>query len=681
MIKKTEIKTNRFKLLETGNIIVISAVLIIVLIAATVYEYKSNKDEIYNLLYEYSASIHHLVSESSSNSIISDGEIENLMAEHLLGVARNIKRLDSLNLLTGGNISIIAKENNVFRINIFDPGGRKVLSNTAHDSSLHLKSEVLSPPGHIESMFEGSQNEIIIGLKEARFEQGSRFAVAVKRAANKGVIVVNLDAHAYVEFKNRIGFEKLIRDLGSGAGIKYIVLQSPGKIMASNIDTKTFSSISDDEDLKNVFNNGNNITRKVEFENNPVLESVSSLTVDGKRIGIIRVGLSLDAVHSSGTRMLTRNAAVTFTVIMFTIIIILSLISNKNSKFISDEYHRIQTLAGNIIESLSPALITIDRDGEIIIFNKSAFKMLSIPENGLSELKLNMLKNISPELFEILIERKNLKNFELELFLLGISRVLLLNSVSDDNSELKLSSYSLLIEDITDLRKIERQLSLNEKFTAMGELASSVAHEIRNPLNTIIMISQRLEREFRQNINSKDFNSLLQILHSESNRVNEIIEQFLKFTKPPKLVISENKVSEFVNETVRIAMVQAAEKGVKINTIISIDGFIKIDYMQLKQAFINLLRNAVDATDSGGAVTVEYIPEEFANKFIISDTGSGISKENLKKIFDIYFTTKQSGTGMGLSIVRQVILQHNGKIDVESVPGKGSKFIITLPKI
>lgn len=680
MIKKTEIKANKFALLETGNVIVISVILVLVLIAATVYEYKSNKEEIYNLLYEYSASVQHLVSESSSNSIISDDEIENLMAEHLLGVARNIKRLDSLNLLTGENISVIAKENNVFRINVFDSEGKKVLSNTAHDSSLHQKSEVLSPPGHVESMFESSQNEKIIGLKEARFEQGNRFAVAVKRSAHKGVIVVNLDAHAYVEFKNRIGFDKLIRDLGSGAGIRYIVLQSPEKIMASNVNAKTFSSISDDEELKNVYNNGNNITRKVEFENNSILESVSSLTVDGKRIGIIRVGLSLDAVHSSGTRMLARNTAVTFAVIVFTIIIILSIISNKNSKFISDEYQRIQTLAGNIIESLSPALITVDKNDEIIIFNKSAFKMLSISESSLSELKLDILKNISPELFEILIERKNCNNLELEMFLLGNNRVLLLNSVSDENYEFKLSTYSILIEDITDLRKIERQLSLNEKFTAMGELASSVAHEIRNPLNTIIMISQRLGREFKQNLNSKDFNSLLQILHSESNRVNEIIEQFLKFTKPPKLLISENKVSEFINETVRIAMVQAAEKGIKIKTLIRTDDFIKIDYMQLKQAFINLLRNAVDATESGGTVTVEYIPGEFSNIFIISDTGSGISKENINKIFDIYFTTKQSGTGMGLSIVRQVILQHNGKIDVESIPGKGSKFIITLPK-
>ncbi len=116
----------------------------------------------------------------------------------------------------------------------------------------------------------------------------------------------------------------------------------------------------------------------------------------------------------------------------------------------------------------------------------------------------------------------------------------MLNSTSLEKANLTIDTYSLLIEDITEIRKIEKQLTQNEKFTAMGELASGVAHEIRNPLNTIIMISQRLEREYKNKLNSEDFNSLIDILHSESQRVNSIIEQFLRFTKPANYGASDN---------------------------------------------------------------------------------------------------------------------------------------------
>ena len=638
--------------LRTGNIIIISGLLIAVLIGATVYEYRSNREDVYSLLYEYSESIHHLVLESSSNSIVSNEEIEGLMAEHLLGTARTVRRLDSLNGLNEKILTGMAKDNNVYRINVFNRERVREVSNLLFDTLMH-KRETVMAMGYLEGLFEGREEEVIIGLKTARFERGSRYAVAVRRANNKGVIVVNLDAEAYIDFKEKIGFDKLISDLGTGKGIKYILLQSPEGVMSTNVSGKRFSAISEDIELGEVYETGRGISRITEYEDGRVLESISLLKTDGKKAGIIRVGLSLEAVQKSDREMLTRNAVVTIAVILLTAAVFFVIVTNKNSRLVSEEYERIQTLTGNIIETLTPALITLDEKGEIIIFNRSAFKMFSMAEEDLEGLRLERFNDELPELYEILAKRRMLTNFEMELKYSGEIRVFLLNTVSTEGSDLEMRTYSLLIEDLTNIRRIERELSRNERFTAMGELASSVAHEIRNPLNTIIMISQRLEREYKPRISSGDFDSLLQILHSESRRVNDIIEQFLKFTKPPRLVITESKVSDFLNETVKIASVQALEKGIEIETGILEDGVIKIDYVQMKQAFINLLRNAIDATEKGGKVRVEYISERANDKFIVSDNGAGISSENLERIFDIYFTTKQTGTGMGLSIVRQ----------------------------
>lgn len=678
MIKNTEINIKKISLLKPRSIIFISVTLILIIIASTIYEYSANKNEIYHLLNEYSNSILHVVSKSSESSIFSDSEMENLLAQHLLGVAKNVSRLDSLKLINNNMLVQIANENEVFRINVFNQNKERVFTNAGLDSSHQLKKGKYSPDQYLAPLYEGKESEIIIGLKEARLEQGNRFAVAVRRAFGNGVIVVNLDAESYLNFKNKIGFGKLILDMGSGTGIDYILLQGPDEILAANKNVDELSNFSNDSDLKKVFDSESSLSRIVRFEGRSVYEAVNLFKMDNKKIGVFRVGLSMDEIYSSETRMLTRAVVVSLIVIVITVIILSVIISNQNYNLVAEEYKRIQTLTGNIIENLSPALITVDSSDNIIIFNRSAYKMLSVNEND-NVVNLDTINNISNDIYSIMCKKENLDNFELETLVNGANKTMMLNSASTEEINSSLSTYSLLIEDITDVRKIEKQLMQNEKFTAMGELASGVAHEIRNPLNTIIMISQRLEREYKSKINSNDFSSLLEILHSESHRVNDIIEQFLRFTKPAKLITAEYDVSEFLSEIIKIAEVQAAGKEVKIKANVQSSGNLTFDYQQMKQVFINLIRNAVDASQSGGTISIDFTSGKKGNVFTISDNGSGISKENLKKIFDIYFTTKNNGTGMGLSIVRQIILQHNGTIDVESELNRGSKFTITLP--
>ncbi|MFA5011906.1 MAG: ATP-binding protein [Ignavibacteria bacterium] len=677
MIKNSEINIRKISLLKPKNIIFVSAALVIIIIASTIYEYSANKNEIYHLLNEYSNSILNVVTKSSENSIFSDSEMENLLAQHLLGVARNVARLDSLNLLNNDLLVQIGDENEVFRINVFNKNKERVFSNAGSDSIHQSMKGKYSPDTYLTPLYDGSETEIIIGLKEARIEKGNRFAVGVTRAFGKGVIVVNLDAESYLKFKNKIGFGKLILDMGSGAGIEYILLQNTNEILAANKNVDELSSFSNDEELKYVFDTENSIARIVQFEGRSVYEAVNLFKMDNNKIGIFRVGLSMDEIYSSESRMLTRAVVVSLIVIVMTIIILSVIISNQNYNLISEEYKRIQTLTGNIIENLSPALITTDSTGNIIIFNNSAYKLLSITDDVCPS--LDTINEISHDLSVILNKREKLENFEIETSVNGIRRTFMLNSASTLETKTSNSTYSLLIEDITDTRKIEKQLSQNEKFTAMGELASGVAHEIRNPLNTIIMISQRLEREYKYKINSEDFSSLLEILRSESYRVNSIVEQFLRFTKPAKLMIAEYDVNEFLTEIIKIAEVQTINKTIKIQAKINEYKKISFDYQQMKQVFINLIRNAIDASQNNGEINIEFTSSNKGNVFTICDNGSGITKENIKKIFDIYFTTKKNGTGMGLSIVRQIVLQHNGTIEVESEINRGSKFIITIP--
>lgn len=680
MIKNSVPNIKKFSFLKPKNVVFIAVVIVLIIIVSTIFEYNSNKNDVFHMLSEYANSMIHVISKSSENSIISDSEIESLLAQHLLGVAKNTARLDSLKLLNNKLLEQLASENEVFRINVFNNNKERIFSNVGSDSNHTFQKGKYSPDDYLAPLYNGTESELIIGLKEARMEKGSRFAVAVRRALNKGVIVVNLDAESYINFKNKIGFGKLILDMGEGTGIEYVALQSTNEILAANKNVDELSGFNNDVDVKNVFETGQTNSRVITFGNNKVFETLSLFRIDDKKIGVFRVGLKMDEISSTESRMLTRAVLVSLLIVVITIIVISFIISNQNYNLISGEYKRIQTFTGNILENLSLALIATDKDDNIIIINRSAYELLSVPFNNSNySVDLQSLKNMSEELYQFLKNKSPLKNFEIESDINGVKKVLMLNSTVIAEKDKSIDSYSLLIEDITEIRKISRQLIQNDKFTAMGELASGVAHEIRNPLNTIYMISQRLEREYKNRLKSDDFNSLTDILHSESQRVNSIIEQFLRFTKPLNLVIQKIKVSDLVDEIKNIAQIQAEVKNIEIITHIQEDCEVNIDYQQIKQVFINLFRNSIDASKNNSKIGLNFFKSEGKSVFEVFDEGEGISKENLKKIFDIYFTTKPAGTGMGLSIVKQIILQHGGTIDVESNINEGTKFIITLP--
>ncbi len=227
---------------------------------------------------------------------------------------------------------------------------------------------------------------------------------------------------------------------------------------------------------------------------------------------------------------------------------------------------------------------------------------------------------------------------------------------------------------------MEHQVQQHEKMAAMGELASGVAHEIRNPLNAISMIAQRYKKEFKPAENKKEYNSLTDVLLTETKRVNNIIQQFLRFARPPKLNKTPVKIDNLVKDVSAMIEPQCKSKGLDFEVNCDCEVMVNMDIDLMKQVLLNILQNSIDATDKG-KISVLVVKDKNKIVFELSDTGSGISKDKMDKIFNLYFTTKPSGTGMGLSIVQQIISQHNGFIKVESELGKGTKFIIEIPII
>ena len=171
------------------------------------------KQEILHLLTEQSSSLIETINQSSINALNSSEEIEYLIAERLFNNARLIRKLDSLNLLTQQKLIEIGKENSLFRINIFDKNGSRVLSNRIPEEDHPHGEENINRYNELKPILKDGLDELVIGLKQAEFADGQRFAVAVARANKKGAIVINLDAEEFLEFRKRIGLGKIIRDI------------------------------------------------------------------------------------------------------------------------------------------------------------------------------------------------------------------------------------------------------------------------------------------------------------------------------------------------------------------------------------------------------------------------------------------------------------------------------------
>jgi len=229
-----------------------------------------------------------------------------------------------------------------------------------------------------------------------------------------------------------------------------------------------------------------------------------------------------------------------------------------------------------------------------------------------------------------------------------------------------------------DLRKTEAQLIRSEKLAALGQLAAGIAHEIRNPLTSInILIHSLRERLPSENSQQED----LKVIEEEIHRMNEIVDQFLRFAKPSSPFLEKTDVLSIFEETLQLLRPQIEKQRIVVEKEFQALPMIQMDPEQMKQAMLNLLLNAIQAMPQGGQLTLSGRNSKEGQwiHLSIEDSGMGISPEDIDKLFDPFFSTKEGGVGLGLSITHRIIDQHHGKIEVENAPEKGTIFTVWLP--
>ncbi len=239
--------------------------------------------------------------------------------------------------------------------------------------------------------------------------------------------------------------------------------------------------------------------------------------------------------------------------------------------------------------------------------------------------------------------------------------------------------YVLLLKDLREVRALRKEIARSQRLASLGKLAGGIAHEIRNPLSSIKGFATYFKERYK---NVPQDQQTADIMINEVERLDRVVSQLLELARPVKIITQLTQIGQFIQDSLKLIEQKAKEKNIEIEAIIPSEmKEMNLDQDKINQVLLNLYLNALDSMKNGGRLVVSLINRQDRLEIVISDTGVGISAEDLPRIFDPYFTTRSTGTGLGLAIVHNIIEAHSGTIIANSQPGEGSHFTLVLPEI
>ncbi len=241
-------------------------------------------------------------------------------------------------------------------------------------------------------------------------------------------------------------------------------------------------------------------------------------------------------------------------------------------------------------------------------------------------------------------------------------------------------SFNFMVGKLREERALEEKLREAEHLSGVAQLAKGIAHEIRNPLNFISLSIDHLKKYTpREDKERESFESLITSMKHEIQRLNRLVGDFLDYGKPLKLSLRETDIGSLIQEILDLIAAKAEKDRIRILYQKVEIPKLSVDPELLKTCILNIILNSFQSMPEGGDITVNTKTSGGKASIIVQDTGMGVSKENLPKLFDPFFSTKSTGLGLGLAMTKRVVEEHGGKVEFQSAEGKGSTIIISLP--
>ncbi len=651
------------------------AALAVFIFVSSFFDYQEQKKDLMELWRSQGDILTKTIIHSGGAILASDQQLERAMENRIADLGRYFRQLDSLNYSRHGRNR---------RMRGFGPV-RDILF---FDSDLRLEKPESFPRfipdreafvRQIRSELELRDSEYFAMPLKPGAPPGIDQAVIVRRLYNRGFIVIFPHSTPPGQHRRLLGIRNWVDQIVQNPTILYLHLSSGQRVVAHSglLEPNQLPPLEAPEAGLSAWHlyvsGGNDIFEYI--HQNP-----EGLTA--------RIGLSTQQLEHLQAAQVQRF--IYYSLFIFGMLAILSIYALKRQSLtlLQRKFREVQTFSSAVIDRMDEGVIVTDENRTIRTINQAALALLGLRENETIK-SIDAISTVFSE--EILHKIRNFQRMQdvpMERSYKGNNHHLLLSAnaypYTEQNEENLI--YIVMIKDYTSRKELETLRRRRSKLVAMGNLASRVAHEIRNPLNGIGVLAQRIGKEYRPEIENREFDEMTRSIRMETARINDIIESFLSYARTPELKPETVPAASLIQNALPLLSSLCEEKSIHIKTGTLSESVVRVDRDQMNQVLINILKNAVEASTEGSVILVNASENDGWMILSIEDEGSGILEEIQEKIFDLYFTTKEKGSGLGLSIVEKIISAHGGKLQIESPYEKdssvnnGTRVRIFLPQ-
>ena len=654
--------------------------IILIAIAITIFlitwvGIRENRSDNEKLLVMQGEGFIEILAQAADNAVVSETFYDFLVHQRFSEIALGVHRQE-FDDISEEDLVRVAGDHGLYGAYLFGADSSLAAGGIIRGSLVKLPDYVTE---EVHQLIANPEYNYVLLLDEGdRPNEMIHFYLEISNTLDRVVVLV-ADALYYTEAleQTQIGF--LAQKMAREEGVEYIVYQSTEGIIFSSRRTGQILAIESDPFLAEAMESDSIMHRYYTFRDQKVLELVRPFSTADYPFGLLRVGLSLegyDAIIRGYHFQMITLSAVLFSLVAF---VLLYYRSRRKRHQIAREYRHIKSVSDTIFEKMRTGVAAVDTRQKITLTNdafdaifhlhdatgKNWDELVAVPQLNFE--RMSSVPGMSHEI-ELAIGKDEAR----KSLLVAVSKIM-----TDSEG---LEGLVIVAYDITRIRELEQKSARRERLSEMGNLAAGVAHEIRNPLNTISIAAQRLAAEFVPDDQSEEYLSFTRQIREETRRLNEIITRFLALTREDRERRTQVDLARAVTEFSRFIAPEAEDLKIEVNTQIEPDLQVEASPDSIRQLLSNLFNNAKEAL-SGRPGVIKLILKKHRGQVLLvfSDNGPGIAPSIREKVFMPYYTTKEAGTGLGLPTVYTIVSDLDGEISIEETDGGGASFHILLP--
>lgn len=658
---------------QRALIVTVIVLAVIILLVGWIATSVSREDS-YSLLVRQGKAFTNALAEAAQNAMSAEAYYDRFVQKRYSDLVTSLLNMD-FRKLTVDTLADFAQDHDLRTVFIFKA-----------DSSLLIgasfRGDAVTPPRFVQR-----EAEALLAQPENRFTQlldhdvktdeTTQYYLEIANTLDY-VIAVSADAGYYSEAIRQTGIGFLAQRMAQEPGVEYVIYQSPQGIIFSSREVGKLLAIESDSFLRAALQSDSTCSRVYDFQDKTVLEIVKPFSNSQYPSGLFRVGVSLDKYYDVSRGYDLQIVILSAVLFILTTLAVLYIGSRRKRREITQQYSDIKSLTDRILEQMRVGIAVISEGGFIQAANAALERALGV--SGLTGRRWDEVVTIPEMSLQSFSQTAGHQEKELSYPTGAEVKTLLVASSSVHYEDSESNAVVVIVYDVTKLRHFEREAVRRERLSEMGNLAAGVAHEIRNPLNTISIAAQRLASEFAPKENAREYLEFTERIKQETRRLNEIISRFLALAKEEKKKRPPVDLATEISEFRSFIAAEAAKLRIELSVEATNGLPAEVDQNEFRQVLLNLYNNTKEAlAEKPGRILIRGYLDGHQIVIKFDDSGPGVPAHVRSQLFTPYFTTKEAGTGLGLPTIYRIITGLGGNIALgESILG-GACFVITLP--